>query len=477
MGTRRLPAVVAATFVVAAVVVTACSPSNGATLSSLSARPTTVTDSLTAGAAGIGDPDFPYDGNGGYDVAHYELTLAYDPAANRLSGTAVVSAKTTQDLTQFNLDLHGMTVSRVTVDGQNARFSRDADELTVFAQLQNARPFEVAVAYAGEPEPVRGSPNLGTYGFARSKDGVFVAAEPDGAKTWFPANDHPADKAAYDFTITVPSGLTAIANGELVGDPVQGDGTVTYHWRERHPMASYLATMTSGRFEVKTGASPGGIPVYAAVDPQFSDALDKLYSLSGQITDYWSEVFGPYPFSSTGGIIDDFAAGYALETQTKPEYGGFDPDEAIIAHELAHQWFGDSLSIKRWKDLWLNEGFATYAEWLWGEHTGGRTAAQAFQSAYSSASDAIWNYPPGIAQRNDLFNGSVYTRGGMALHELRATIGDTTFFALIKKWTHDHRYGNVTTDEFIALAEKMSGKDLTDLFGKWLFQKGRPSII
>nr|WP_062338942.1 M1 family metallopeptidase [Herbidospora sakaeratensis] len=451
------------------VTLASCSPSGASDRS--------VVRSGTAGASGIGDDDFPTDGNGGYDVGHYTLALGYDPATRRLSGTATIDATATEDLSSFNLDLHGFTVSAVTVGGLPAAFTRSGDEMTVTADLSKGSTFRTSVTYRGEPQPVRNSPNLGTYGFVPTGDGSFVAAEPNGAKTWFPGNDHPADKATYEFRLTVPDGVTAIANGELAGQPASAGGKTTFVWRETHPMVSYLATMTTGKFLVKTGASEGGIPVYAAVDPRYQSQLDRLFEVSGRITDYWTTIFGPYPFKSTGGIVDDFASGYALENQTKPIYGGFEPDEGIISHELAHQWFGDSVSISRWKDLWLNEGFATYAEWLWAEHRGQATAQQTFDRHYANTTDPMWNYPPGVAQKSDLFNNSVYIRGAMALHALRTTVGDDAFFRIIRQWASDHRHGNATTGQFTALAERVSGQRLGELFGQWLFDKGRPAPL
>ncbi|GAA3094646.1 M1 family metallopeptidase [Streptosporangium carneum] len=430
------------------------------------------------GAPGIGDPDFPTDGNGGYDVGHYRLELDYEPGRKHLSGVAGIDAKATQDLARFNLDLSGFKVSQVTVNGTAARFERSGDELVVTPAktIADKAAFTVEVTYAGEPKPVRNSSNLGTYGFIPTSDGAFVTCQPNGARTWFPGNDHPADKARYDFEITVPEGVTALANGELVGSPSTSGGRTTYTWRETHPMASYLATVTMGRFEMREGRTPAGIRNVAAVDPRYSDSLNELYTLSGKITDYWSTVFGPYPFSSTGGVIDDFPAGYALENQTKPMYGGFDPGDDIIAHELAHQWFGDSMSIRRWKDLWLNEGFATYAEWLWSEHKGNASAERIFRARYSAGADAaIWKYAPGRAKPDDLFNDAVYTRGGMTLHALRQRIGDPAFFKLLKTWNAEHKYGYVTTEEFVALAEKISGKQLDNLFDAWLFGTKKPT--
>ncbi|GGS90206.1 peptidase [Planobispora rosea] len=435
------------------------------------------------GAPGIGDPDFPTDGNGGYDVEHYRLKIDYNPETRHLSGVATITARALQELSRFNLDLSGLTVKRVSVDDGITTFEEvttaehAGDELTVTTgdPIPAGKAFTVEVAYAGEPKPVRNSSNLGTYGFIPTRDGAFVTCEPNGAKTWFPGNDHPADKALFDFEITVPAGLTALANGELDGEPVTREGRTTYVWRERHPMVTYLATMTLGRFELRQGRTAAGIKNLAAVDPRYRDSLDDLYTLSGKITDHWATVFGPYPFSSTGGVVDDFSAGYALENQTKPMYGGFDPGEDIIAHELAHQWFGNSLSITRWKDLWLNEGFATYAEWIWSEHRGDSTAEQIFRRHYSADDDAMWAYAPGRARPDDLFNNSVYIRGGMTLHALRQRVGDRVFFELLKTWAAEHKYGYVTTEGFVALAERLSGKQLDALFDAWLFQERKPA--
>ncbi len=456
----------------------ACAPSSTGAQVPPAATPAPAAPQAEPGR-GIGDPDFPLDGNGGYDVTRYHLKIGYDPTAKHLNGLTSIQAKATQSLPRFNLDLSGFEVGKVEVDGAPARFERSGSELTVTPakRLRENHAFTVTVAYEGTPKPVRDSSNLGTYGFIPTPDGAFVACQPNGAKTWFPSNDHPADKARFDFELTVPRGVTALANGEQTRQPVTNGGKTTFTWSEKHPMATYLATMTLGKFELRQGTTATGIPNLAAVDPQFASALDDLYATSGEVTDYWTKVFGPYPFSSTGGVIDDFAAGYALENQTKPMYGGFRPAESIIAHELAHQWFGNSLSVRRWRDLWLNEGFATYAEWLWSEHKGRASAESVFDGFYARpASDPMWTYPPGRALPDDLFNESVYTRGGMALHALRKAVGDPVFFKIVKEWTARYKYGYVTTPQLIALAEQLSGKQLDELFDAWLFEPRKPVL-
>ncbi|MCO5992744.1 M1 family metallopeptidase [Actinoallomurus rhizosphaericola] len=446
-----------------------------------SARPTAAAAPAAAavGAASVGDPYVPGDGNGGYDVQHYSLDLRITPKATpELTGTATVTAVATGPLARFDLDLTGLNVSEVTVDGRTASYSRSGSELAVTAPKPIARGgrFAVRVRYSGNPRQID-DPVLGRYGWLPTSDGIFTGDEPSGAHTWFPSNDHPEDKASYDFQITVPRGLTAIANGIQTGTTTAGNST-TYRWREDAPMATYLAMVDVGRFKVRTGRTPGGVPVYVAVDPSvIATTADKLYDTTSQVVDAWTKLFGPYPFASAGGVVDNLQVGFALETQTKPEYGpAMGADPTTIAHELSHQWFGDSVTITRWSDIWLNEGFATYAEWLWGERTGGPSVQAQFDQRYrQTGSPDLWSVPPADPGRAQLFGRSVYERGGMTLHALRQKVGDAKFFAILRAWTSEHRHGNATTPQFIALAERVSGKDLGGFFHAWLYGKKRPT--
>jgi aminopeptidase N len=242
-------------------------------------------------------------------------------------------------------------------------------------------------------------------------------------------------------------------------------------------MATYLAMVDVGRFKVRTGRTPGGVPVYVAVDPSAGAlGLDTLYGETVKITDAWAKLFGPYAFGSTGGVIDNAPVQFALETQTRPEYVlrmGTTP--TVIAHELSHQWFGDSLTVSRWTDIWLNEGFATYAEWMWGEREGGIPVQRQFDSRYAQETSTLWSVPPAAPGRNGLFGRSVYERGAMTLHALRKKVGDARFFAILRAWTAEHRHGNATTPQFIALAERVSGMSLHRLFQVWLYDRGRPA--
>ncbi|MFD4629697.1 M1 family metallopeptidase [Streptomyces sp. NPDC058284] len=433
------------------------------------------------GSDGIGDPYFPKLGNGGFDVRHYGLDVAYNPDTDHLDGRTTITARATQNLSSFDLDLQKLEVTAVEVNGRRADFTREGDELRISprSHLGKNKTFTATVTYGGVPEALSGPIVFGSdYGWMKTTDGVFVACEPNAASTWFPSSDHPSDKAAFDIRIKAPKGLTGVSNGRLVGTSTKGGQTVA-HWRETKPMATYLATATIGKFDVKQGRTPGGIPVYVAIDPvlQNSNNVD-VYGVTAAVTDYWSEIFGPYPFEETGAIVDDMPqAGFSLETQTKPVYSAI-RSESTIAHELAHQWFGDSLSTRTWNHIWLNEGFATYSQWLWSEHKGTQSAHDAFLAGYNSrpADSAFWQTVVGDPQRDTMFASAVYQRGAMTLQVLRERIGDKAFFELLPAWTAQHRYGNVTTDQFIRLAEKISGKQLDGLFRTWLFTKGKPAL-
>ncbi len=293
--------------------------------------------------------------------------------------------------------------------------------------------------------------------------------------TWFPANSQPIDKSSFDVTITVPKGYQAVGNGQLVAQR-STTTTTTTQWQQRQPMAAYLATASIGKFQISSYRADG-LPVYVAVDPREAKAAAPVLAKLPEILAWEQKTFGRYPFSSTGAIVMHAPfVGYALETQTRPLFDRA-PDESTLVHELAHQWFGDSVSVTRWKDIWLNEGFATYAEWLWAEHNGTQTAQQTFDDLYASpASDDLWSYPvadPGSGEF--IFGTPPYARGAMVLQELRVAVGDPTFFEILKTWAGLHRYGHGTTAQFTALATAMSHKNLTSLFHTWLYTAGKPA--
>jgi len=638
------------------------------------------------GADGVGDPYFPQAGNGGYDVAHYDLAVDYDPASGVLDGVARIRATATQDLSQFNLDLDGLDVRSVKVGGTRAGFVHDDGELTVrpAKRLRAGQTFHTVVSYAGVPVQLPYGP-----GFIPTDDGALILGEPEGASSWFPVNDHPIDKASYTVAATVPDGLQAVGNGALQSVRPKG-GSSTWTWNAREPMAPYLATMSMGEFALDAYRS-GGLRYWDAIDPDLlanpapaprtgsqyawsqraeegasykrlsrtitvpaggadlsfwvdrateqdwdfffveahpvgsgewttlpdanghasqdtgSSCPDWLVdhpflehyqtaegdgscSPSGTTGEWWAATgigdgyeqwqvdlsdyaggqvevsltyasdgivqeagvfvddvvvstgegstsfeadgdpldgwqvpgppvgsapnendwtattaveieplgtaiqasfdrqpemiaflesqFGRYPFATAGGVVDDLDAGFALENQTRPVYSPvfwtFGGGDFVVVHEIAHQWYGDHVAVEQWDDIWLNEGFATYAEWMWSEREGFETTQESFQFAYDffPADDPFWDLPIGDPGPDALFDGAVYVRGAMTLQALRNEIGDQAFFRTIRTWAAAD--GNGSTEEFIALAELVSGQQLDALFDAWLFATDRP---
>ncbi len=646
-------------------------------------------DRFAPGAAGAGDPYFPKDGNGGYDVRHYRLDLDYDPATDRLAGVARIRARATQDLSRFNLDLDGLTVRSVRVDRRPARWSRADGELVIKPRhgIRRGAGFVTVVSYDGVPETVD---EFGGVGVIPTDDGTLIQGEPHVASTWFPVNDHPTDKATYTVSMTVPRGLEAIGNGVLARKHSRGDRT-RWTWKSREPMASYLATVSIGEFDVATYRADG-LRYWDAIDPDLfvdttaqprtgsryawsdrtgdgasykrlsreltvpagganlsfwvdrsteetwdfmfveahtvgaddwttlrdvnghtsqdtgsscpfwhelhpflasyqTDNGDRTCAPSGTTGDWWAATgvsggyeqwqvdlapyagkqvevsisyasddvvqqpgvfvddidvstgegstsfeadadpmdgwevtgspggsapnendwvvtdglllgavgeriqasfdrqpeiiaflageFGPYPFSAAGGVADDYDTGFALENQTRPVYApGFwdnGQNDGVVVHELAHQWYGDSVALGRWADVWLNEGFASYAEWLWAEHEGFDTTDEIFSFFYDdllAPDDPFWQLTIGDPGPDHLFDGEVYLRGAMTVHALRRAVGDDAFFKILRTWAASD--GNGTTPEFIALAERTSGQQLDDLFDAWLYTGSRP---
>ncbi|MFF9315749.1 M1 family metallopeptidase [Streptomyces sp. NPDC004684] len=438
--------------------------------------------SLSPGAPGIGDPYYPDYGNGGYDVSHYDLRLKYQPATDELEGTATISARTTQDLSSFDLDFL-LDVSEVRVNGTKAAFTTSGQhELVVTPKtpLAKGTAVTVVVRYSGVPS------TKSAYGFTtwhRTPDGAVAADEPEAAWWWFPSNDHPSDKATYDVSVAVPDGTQAISNGTLQATSSQL-GWTRYSWRQNKPQATYLATLALGKFDITTGVSEGGVPVINAYSKDLGDndgAARASVERTGEIVDWLSGYFGPYPFSSAGGYVPNTTTGYALETQTRvfysPKQFAKGANVSLIVHELGHQWFGDDVSVKGWKDIWLNEGFATYAQWLWSEHEGEGTARELADYVYAShpADDPFWTVAPGDPGADNQFDDAVYDRGAAAIQALRDEVGDTAFFRILKGWPAAHAYGNASVADFQKYAEQVSGKPLAALFDTWLFQPVKPA--
>ena len=394
----------------------------------------------TDGARTLGDPLLPQLGNGGYDVDSYRIELDYDPVANEFnSAKTTIEATASAKLREFSLDFQDLDVSGVTVDGRAADFSQveatpdlssDPDVTQPMKLVVNPHPsswpkagreFTVVVQYSGEPQVIT-DPDTSIEGWIpacypldppQTCDGAFVVNEPMGTNGWFPSNNYPTDKATFDTRITVPQSKTALGVGELASRTVNPNGTATWRWTEDDPTATYLTTATVGDFIYSEGAmtetSTGRIlPVYNAIDasasPAQQAAINASLSRAPSQINFFSDTYGPYPFDSTGAVADRASGvGYALEVQTKPHYaGGFVSGNPSInistqAHELAHQWWGNSATLAAWNDIWFNEGWANWSDWYWDfRENGGEDPAAIFDELYAETPDEDWEMAPAI---------------------------------------------------------------------------------
>ena len=439
--------------------------------------PTVVPEPI-AGGAGIGDEYYTGLGNSGYDVEHYLLELDFDPALDHLVARATITAVAVEHLKSFNLDFDRLEVDSLTVGGVDADFARADEELTITpaTSIAAGARFTIEVDYSGTPEPGP-TPALSILigWFNTATNQSFVVAEPDGAHTWFPSNDHPLDKATFEFQVTVPSGFTAAANGNVVSSRLTPDGDIVWTWEMNDPMATYLATVIIGEFDIVTdelASADAGVHIRNVLSRGASPSDWPGLDQQGKMLAFFADLFGPYPFDAYGiAIVDEFPA--ALETQTLSVFGTrmTDPEifERVLIHELAHQWFGDSVGLGQWSDIWLSEGFSSYAEWLWLERDAD-TADLTARMEVERADFATFGLPPpGAPPATDLFNGAVYRVGAMTLHALRLTVGDDAFFEILRTYHSRFQGGTATTEDFVAVAESVSGEDLEDLFGAWLY--------
>lgn len=433
------------------------------------------------GTGSIGDPYYPTDGNTGYDARHYDLRLSYTPGADKLSGTATILATSTQDLSRFSFDF-GLNASSVLVNNAPAKFAKRAAKLVVTprAELPKGTPFTVVVRYSGKPSTVEIN---GERGWVATKTSALAANQPHSAAFWYPVNDHPRDKARYDVSVSVPNGTKAIGNGTFLGSVPEPNQRTRWNWRSPELQASYLGLLAIGDYETNNTSTPSGMPFYTAYGRDIGDSTDAAKSSiqrTPEVTEFLAGKFGRYPFTWQGGVVSTDLQ-FALETQGKPVYGaGFfstGSNTYVVAHEVAHQWFGNSVSVHNWQDIWVNEGFASYAEWMWSARQGEGTEQQNFDFNYAEipAGNAFWQVLPGDPGPKNQFAGAVYTRGAMTLQALRNVVGDKAFYATLRAWLSERKNGNGKVSDFTALAERVSGKQLDRLFKVWLFTKGKPA--
>lgn len=466
---QRSAASIALSLAVAALLAAACSPV---------APPWLYPPASTAGAVGLGDSLYPTLGNGGYDIQHYDLTLDIDPSQGALTGVATIAAVATQPLTQFNLDLAGLTVDAVSVGDAPATFARRSYELVITpaTPLSAGAPFTTTVAYHGQPQPIMDAAvGFSRIGWQQEEGTIYVINEPSGAMTWFPGNNHPLDKATFTYRITAPEPTVVAANGVL-REEIDNGATRTYVWEMRDPMATYLAAIYLGDFERVEETGPNGEPIRYYFPPDLNATRRRAFDRVPEMMVFYSDLLGaPYPFDVYGGIVVPAQLGYAMENQTMNLFGLDSANELTIAHELMHEWFGNSVSLSDWQDIWLNEGFAYYLPVMWAESRGVLDADAMALSQWRML-DARGSVGPATVPQDDLFGASVYVRGGLTLHALRKTVGDAAFREILREYYHRYAGDNATTADFIAVANEVSGQDLTAFFDAWLYQEELPPL-
>ena len=454
-----------------------------ATSTSFSTITATTTPVLISGAPGIGDTYYPNMGNGGYDVQEYVIALDIDPVGNDITGSVTISAMALEYLEAFNLDFHRLTVDSVNVNEEEAIFSRNEDELTIKPSkaLEADKPFTVVVAYHGSPRLFRSDAAPFPMGWSHTDDGsINVFGEPESAMTWFPNNNHPRDKATYRFEITVPNPWMVAATGVLKETNVNGDHT-TFIWEMDQPMASYLASINIDQYDLVTQTGPNGMTIrnYFPVDLPSENRTD--FKKLADMIDFFDDLFGPYPFDEYGVVVaapDGLCAetDLSLEAQSMSIHcpSEFMTSETVIAHELTHMWFGDSVSLENWQDMWLKEGFASYAEWLWETKNDSNDIALLAREYQNFRFDT--EFPVAEPSPDDLYTGESYLGGAMVLQALREEVGEETFFDILRTFTKRYQYAVAGTDEFMAIAEEVSGKYLQPFFEKWLYSDILPKL-
>ncbi|WP_348728446.1 M1 family metallopeptidase [uncultured Mycolicibacterium sp.] len=433
-------------------------------------------------SAPVIDPYLPTAGNFGYRVSRYELELEYKVAINRLAGTATVTTVTLAELQTFSLDLSSaLSVAKVTVNGKRPKhFRTDRDKLhiTLADRLPAGAAMTVAVRYSGTPRPKR-TP-WGEVGFEELTEGALVAGQPNGASSWFPCDDHPSAKASFRVQIATESAYLTLANGKLLSRRARA-GMTTWTYEQSEPTSTYLITLQVGPYTRRRMAK-NGVEIFSVLPDRLRREFDHDFGRQPQMMKLFVKLFGPYPLADGYTVVvtdDDLEI--PLEAQGISIFGANHCDgrrgsERLVAHELAHQWFGNSVTAQRWRHIWLHEGFACYAEWLWSDHCGERSADDWARHYHRRLVDSPQDLVLADPGPQDMFDDRVYKRGALALHALRRRIGDDAFFALLREWTSRYRHASVVTDDFIALAAQYTEDSLRPLWAAWLYSAEVPPL-
>ncbi|GAB3246922.1 M1 family metallopeptidase [Nocardioides dilutus] len=426
----------------------------------------------------VEDSYYPEVGDPGVDALHYDLALAWTPATRTLEGVATLVFRSTADSESFQLDLGpALEVSRVTVDGAEVEAAHEGKDLVVAAPVVTDERYAVEISYAGTPEPVAAPTTRDDYstaGFTITPSGeAWTMQEPYGAHTWYPVNDHPSDKALYDFTLSVPSPWVGVANGELT-ERQDAAGTTTTQWHLAEPAASYLTTVAFGDYTTTSNTSASGVEIdywVPADSPQLAGGLEK--AAAG--LDWLEERLGPYPFDTLGFVLVDSRS--AMETQTMITLGMTDyaMSEQVLVHEMAHHWYGDQVTPDDWRDVWMNEGMAMYLQLMWDAEALGITIEEQLDR-YADDEEAARTEsgPPAAYDAGEFGEGNIYYGPALMWHELRERIGDEEFFRLVREWPAARDNRSSDREDYWAWLEEQTGEELNAFLEAWLLGETTP---
>lgn len=425
------------------------------------------------------DSVYPEVGDPVVDALHYDLDLAWDPGAAHLDAAETLTFRATADAGSFRLDLADtLEVTALTVDGVDVGYTQETKDLLVEQAVTAGTTYVVELAYAGSPDawlaPTDRPDFAGGVGWTTTNAGeTFTFQEPYGAFTWYAVNDQPADKALYDFTLTVPEPWSGVANGELTSTTAD-DGLRTTTWHLAEPAASYLTTVAFADFTMTELESPSGVPITIwgpTDDPGATGETDY----APQAMAWLEDLLGPYPFDTFGIVVVDGESG--METQTMVTLGdsAYSTSKAVVVHELAHHWYGDTVTPADWRDVWMNEGMAMYLQGMWEAEEEGIEVGELMDRWAEFEDDEREHAgPPGDYQPNRFGSGNIYYGPALMWHELREDIGDEAFFDVLRAWPESQENGTADRDEYLAWVEERTGEELTAFFDAWLLGAETP---
>ena len=424
------------------------------------------------------DTLYPEVGDPGVDALHYDLALGWSPGTDTLDATETLTFRSTETDESFQLDFSEvLEIESLTVDGADVGFEQQGKDLVIQAPVREDQRYELVIDYSGTPEPVdvpTQRSDFGETGFTITDDHeVWTMQEPWGAYSWYAVNDHPSDKALYDFTLSVPAPWMGVANGDLVSTEEQ-DGLTVTRWHLAEPAASYLSTLAFGDYEQTELSGPRDIPIRIFTPRDTPEAAEGP-STAPQAMEWLEQYIGPYPFDTFGILVVDSQSG--METQTMVTLGNSDYalSAPVVVHELAHQWYGDTVTPDDWRDVWMNEGMAMYLQGMWEAERAGITIDQQMDEwAEFEDSEREFAGPPADYDLDKWGSGNIYYGPALMWHELRQQIGDERFFDVIRAWPESQENRSSNRETLYRFFEERTGEELSEFFDAWLLGEQTP---